>query len=727
MKKTKTILLTILTVLIFTLFCVPTAYADVPVDYDGKESQSENEAQTSDQSQQTKDVEGQMEKKKTVKSGGVPLKIKEWDIDKYDPVAEELNFIEETELSIANMSFGINKLVVQVVDEGMETFFTLEVIDTFADDIETISKALYDTLGNEFAVLLCIICLGIAAYDIIAKRNARAGTSKILKMIFVLCIATLYFSNTSFYLKTLNNVSNELQGVIMSAGTKVIDICNDDSTDNAFSDAGQITDSNAGTVAIMRNLYFNLAIETPYYLMNYGTTDKSKINKKEGLNDMSRTDTLLSFKLTHAGKDAKETYVKKYEIGKNENAFMEDVYVNDKIIIALTSIAVCVSLGIIFLGIAFLNFFLQIMIIAVAYILPLMLIISLLPMFSNSAFSAFGQMFSLFIMKTFLSLVVLFVYMTSFLIATLIPITGKGSYFLYAIALIVVFFLMYKKRDKLLRFMTAGKVSSTGGAMGDIKSNITDPAKRFASRRYNRHIKRPFVDPSKRFLKRKAWDGVKGMFGKKKTNGKKSDKDPNKPDNPNEKGNKDLGKDPNADKSQNPRRKKGIPERNLNGAGKRVPGRLKRMAESSRLNAGQSSTNNSNSFLNREEDEQSPRRKRSVSQEQLEKAKDNGQKRLQSKKTSQQNSSSVVNRNAKQAAAKARSKMSESSSAPSRKEAPKSTQRASSVQKSPSSNQPQTRTTNKPTTAERRVQKNQLDQKPQLNKNKPIRGKNERI
>lgn len=36
-----------------------------------------------------------------------------------------------------------------------------------------------------------------------------------------------------------------------------------------------------GTIAIMRNVYFNLAMKKPYLIVNYGTTSENTINEND--------------------------------------------------------------------------------------------------------------------------------------------------------------------------------------------------------------------------------------------------------------------------------------------------------------------------------------------------------------------------------------------------------------------------------------------------------------
>ncbi|WP_416348701.1 CD3337/EF1877 family mobilome membrane protein, partial [Listeria seeligeri] len=267
--------------------------ADVPIDYDGKTSESEEAEQTQDASKTAEQKKKEQSKKKNVTSAGVPLKIEQWDIGRYDPYVVDANWIEEAVGALSNALFGLNKIIVDTVDAGMDLLFNMNPLEKFADKMETVNKAVFGSLKTTYGKLFLIISLAFIFYQIAINRKSQGGIRSIVGLIGVLVITGLFMANQSFYVKTCNNIANVAQTTLLSACSVIVDLAG---SEGEFVDNDKIDPKNVskGTVAIMRNIYFDLAVEKPYLIMNYGTPDKTVINKKDGLDGLSRTDTLLS-------------------------------------------------------------------------------------------------------------------------------------------------------------------------------------------------------------------------------------------------------------------------------------------------------------------------------------------------------------------------------------------------------------------------------------------------
>lgn len=78
-----------------------------------------------------------------------------------------------------------------------------------------------------------------------------------------------------------------------------------------------------GTVAVMRNLYFDMALMKPFLIVNFEETSEAKINEKgDSKSKLSRVDKLLSYKLSEDGEKANKDHIKDTEIRKYENESM---------------------------------------------------------------------------------------------------------------------------------------------------------------------------------------------------------------------------------------------------------------------------------------------------------------------------------------------------------------------------------------------------------------------
>ncbi|EAD3476094.1 hypothetical protein HCJ19_08990 [Listeria seeligeri] len=476
--------------------------ADVPIDYDGKTSESEEAEQTQDASKTAEQKKKEQSKKKNVTSAGVPLKIEQWDIGRYDPYVVDANWIEEAVGALSNALFGLNKIIVDTVDAGMDLLFNMNPLEKFADKMETVNKAVFGSLKTTYGKLFLIISLAFIFYQIAINRKSQGGIRSIVGLIGVLVITGLFMANQSFYVKTCNNIANVAQTTLLSACSVIVDLAG---SEGEFVDNDKIDPKNVskGTVAIMRNIYFDLAVEKPYLIMNYGTPDKTVINKKDGLDGLSRTDTLLSFKETEEGKEAKKDYTKAYEVDKYENANLASSSVYDQLGIAIISCLSGIALGIPFLAVAFLNFLIGFLILAVLYVIPFMFILSYLPWFRNSGYTALGQVGTLFVLKSMLAVVVMFIYLTCYIVSFLIPMSNTGTYFLNIVVLVALLVVMFLKRNAIVKFLTAGKVNSADGKMlGDIHKGVSKSAKK-TRRLAGKGAKLPFRPLSNRRQQKK--------------------------------------------------------------------------------------------------------------------------------------------------------------------------------------------------------------------------------
>lgn len=78
-------------------------------------------------------------------------------------------------------------------------------------------------------------------------------------------------SNAGYYMKALNVLSVEAQGKFLTAGNGLVGIVQDEGN---FADSSAIKKGKEmeGTVAVMRNLYFDIALMKPFLIVNFGET-----------------------------------------------------------------------------------------------------------------------------------------------------------------------------------------------------------------------------------------------------------------------------------------------------------------------------------------------------------------------------------------------------------------------------------------------------------------------
>ncbi|MBC2277500.1 hypothetical protein HCB42_01055 [Listeria welshimeri] len=396
---------------------------------------------------------------KTVTKGGIELIGKKYDLSHYESLTSTSDEgIIDSQIvdgmnSIANFFFSITKLIGEVIDTGIGYLYSLDAIKLLSEKVGGISELLWDNLYASFGILFFLVAVLQIFFTVVVKKNGVAAGKKAFVLFLVIGVSFVWFSNSSWYLKSINKLSSETQGVIMKAGT-------------AFSaGSGQkITQGEEldGSLAVMRNAYFSIVVEKPYLLMNYGTPEKAVILK----NDSERIDKMLAFKGSASGEKAKEELIES-EINELDNTAMSAGNVSNKMGVSFLSMIFAILLGIPLLLIAFLNFLLQVLALGVALILPISFIVSFIPSFSNSGWKTFGKLVGIFLLKSLAAMVILFVFLIITIVDTIIPAINTGMYFLNGIAIAVCIILLIIFRDKMISLVSGGMVAS-------LDNHITD-------------------------------------------------------------------------------------------------------------------------------------------------------------------------------------------------------------------------------------------------------------
>lgn len=388
-------------------------------------------------------------KKKIVKKAGIELHSKYYPLENYRAnVSDDSGWLSKPAISamngITNFFFFLSKIISEMVDTCIDKLYSLDVVNQIADMIANISSKLYQNLFATFGVMFVVIAAVHLFFIFAFKQNATETIKRGLTLFLVLGLVTVWFSNAGYYLKVVNHLTEETEGVLMKAGT----------TFTADSDEkipeGQELD---GALAVMRNFYFDLTVERPYLLMNYGTPDKASIIKK----DEKRVDSLLSLKSTDSAQKKREDIINN-EVNKLDNANMSASSVDYQMAIAFISLLFTIILGIPLILVAFLHVLFSVLPMLLSIVLAITAILSILPSFSNSFFKTFGKMVALFLMKAMVSLFILAIFLIVTLMDKLIPPVNLGLYLvnMLATSLIIICLLIY--RNEVISLFSAGEV-----------------------------------------------------------------------------------------------------------------------------------------------------------------------------------------------------------------------------------------------------------------------------
>lgn len=415
---------------------------------------------------------------KVEKAGGVELKVKRFPISRYQANNEASgDLIKGAFVGLTNVTFSFAGNIVRVVDAGMDILYNLQPIDEFANSITNVSKSVYKTLKKNFGEALFIFTCGYVVYLFCVRGSAKEAMRRSILFICVMVIGGLWMSNAGYYMKALNALSVEAQGKLLTAGNGLVGIVQDEGN---FADSSAIEKGKEmeGTVAVMRNLYFDIALMKPFLIVNFGETSEAKINERgDPKSKLSRVDKLLSYKLSKDGEEAKKDYIDDDEIKKYENESMTSGNVFNQLGESFIAVVASIVIGIPFLALAFFNFLLQIIALVIVFFVPFAFILAYVPQLAYSGFVTLGRLGSVYLLKAMLGVIVLFVYVICFMVDTLIPPNGFGKYLLNVTVLALILWIGFVKRDAIIKFVTAGKVVSVDNNMlENMRQNVVQPA-----------------------------------------------------------------------------------------------------------------------------------------------------------------------------------------------------------------------------------------------------------
>lgn len=454
---------------------------------------------------------------KVEKAGGVELKVKRFPISRYQANNEASDdLIKGAFVGLTNVTFSFAGNIVRVVDAGMDILYNLQPIDEFANSITNVSKTVYKTLKKNFGEALFIFTCAYVVYLFCVRGSVKEAMRRSILFICVMVIGGLWMSNAGYYMKALNALSVEAQGKLLTAGNGLVGIVNDEGN---FADSSEIEKGKEmeGTVAVMRNLYFDIALMKPFLIVNFGETSEAKINEKgDSKEKLSRVDKLLSYKLSKDGEKAKQKYIKDTEIEKYDNESMTSGNVFNQLGESFIAIVASIVIGIPFLALAFFNFLLQVVALVIVFFVPFAFILAYVPQLAYSGFVTLGRLGSVYLLKAMLGVIVLFVYVTCFIVDKLIPPNGFGMYLLNVAVLASILWIGFHKRDAIIKFVTAGKVVSVdNNMMENMRQNVVQPAwenaKKIGSTLGNGGG--VFTDFAKNFRGRKDGSNADGVTG----------------------------------------------------------------------------------------------------------------------------------------------------------------------------------------------------------------------
>ncbi|HDD0305404.1 TPA: hypothetical protein O9439_001559 [Staphylococcus aureus] len=369
-------------------------------------------------------------------------KESDWNPFGKDEVAETVN-------NVTNFFFEINKLIVSITDYGIENLYQLDVLDDFADKIGQFVGDIYQKLlSNIVMTLFIIICLN--AFIIYSVKGNMAEALKRGFLIFCLIgFGVGVLANASFIIKGTNNVGKGLNNVIMNSTSAIngnVDYVNENSGINKI-----------------RNQYFDMTLYKPYLIMNYGTVNEEAIKKK----DNKRIDNILDIKVTDKKTQQDRDEYVKTEVTKRGNDAMKQSRVFAQLGIAMFTLIITISVSVIFLAISFAKVIFSAFALFLFLFLVFSWLLSFLPNLELSVFKALARTLGYIILSTCVSFLFVVIGLSIDIADAVIKPESQQAYFLNVIFLMIVLFVLYKKRSEIIDFVTRGNLSLSPQTIGE--------------------------------------------------------------------------------------------------------------------------------------------------------------------------------------------------------------------------------------------------------------------
>lgn len=385
--------------------------------------------------------------------------------DKYNNIEQYKSYMHDSNWIFANTSimmnylanflFGIAKAIASITDFFLKALYQSDAINNIVDLLGDTSSTIYNNIFGKYGILLFFIGAVIAGIRYMV--SAHRGVKDIFQLVLLIGICTLWVSNASTIIKSANEFSNDVQSTIATSGDKLLG-----------------TDEKLDSSDVLREKFFNQAVEQPFLLLNFNELDKEKVNSNpnfKGVDGKSRIDSLL----VKRDNEKEQEYIEKYEfadkkklddkLSDKQNYYISDEVVTHKLTVSFLSVVMNLILMLPFNVIAFFNFIIQIQIVFYVLIVPFTLLASYLPFMRMSYISVFKNLFGLYAIKAMLGLVILFVSLVMNLTRKIMESSQATPVTIYTtstILLVVSLFAMWKNRKQILATLSAGGVGNIG-------------------------------------------------------------------------------------------------------------------------------------------------------------------------------------------------------------------------------------------------------------------------
>jgi len=364
---------------------------------------------------------------------------------------------------VVDMSFKLNVFMTNVMLAILNFAYNTNIINALVDNIEETIRNLTGISGTRFGNtglfggFLGVIALMTALftlYQFIVKRASILAFSSILKSIFALTLALLFFSNYADFLKGAHSVSTDLSAALLSGS---IDI-------NVNETSGVI--ENTTVREKMNDNIFTMFVHKPYLMLQYGSINEVDIGS-------SRVEELLT---TTKGETRREIVVKEVTEKGNEALTYAGV-MNRLVFVGVMTITNAVSSIPIFLLALFLVIF-QFWFLVIALIAPFVFLWSAMPNQFGVLKRYFFEMSIPLLLKMGLSVIALVIFGITDVLYNLDTLGGgTQGYIITTLLQSLILFTLFLLRKRIFNVFSLGS-KELSIMREQMNSTFIDPAKK---------------------------------------------------------------------------------------------------------------------------------------------------------------------------------------------------------------------------------------------------------
>jgi hypothetical protein len=340
---------------------------------------------------------------------------------------------------ITNVLLSLTNLLCYFVGFIVEQAFSLDFITDILNKIKPMIQSVIGFNENGLMsngilsgfIMLLITILGCyLVYVGLLKREVTKAVSSILIFITVMFGMVGYSLFADRYLIKLNDFSKEVSSSMLNIGNNIGVIEGDPV-------------SNETVVAGIRDRLFQIQIQKPYLLLQYGTSDIKEINES----DPERVSSILKY--NNDTKEREEAVKKEVQNG-NKNMGISGLWSRLGNVILMLILNVLFSIAILMFAGAMLYY--QLLFLFYAIVLPINFLVGLVPNFSNNGVKGITNLLGSVLKRQGLCLIVSLVFTVSNFIYYVTDESKYGFLFIFCIQLLLFGVACMKSHEVLSLF-----------------------------------------------------------------------------------------------------------------------------------------------------------------------------------------------------------------------------------------------------------------------------------